>query len=117
MLGVNVIAADHDAEADRLFTTLQQIFLNLIRGHPKEMSPPVNAMTELWNPLEEAHVNRMTRISAVGGPETIRKRLSSVLEQTGANEIIATAHIFDHQARLRSFELAAEIFHQLKTTG
>lgn len=116
ILGVNVIAADHDAEAERLFTTLQQIFLNLIRGHPKEMPPPVKAMTGLWNPLEEAQVHRMTRISAVGGPETIRKQLDFLLEQTGANEIMATAHIFEHRARLRSFELAAGVLHQLKTS-
>lgn len=117
ILGVNVIAADTNVEAQRLFTTLQQIFLNLIRGHPKEMPPPVSTMSGLWNPMEEAQVNRMTRISAVGEPTAIRQQLSSLLEQTGADEIISTAHIFDHQARLRSFELGAEVFQQLKTSG
>lgn len=113
MIGVNVFAADTDEEARRLFTTLQQLFLNLIRGYPREMPPPVDDMSGKWNPMEEAHVQRMTRVSAVGSPDTVRARLRSLIEETGADEIIATAHIFDHQARLRSFEIAAEIFQEL----
>lgn len=113
MIGVNIFAADSDEEGRRLFTTLQQLFLNLIRGYPREMPPPVDDMSEKWNPMEEAHVRRMTRVSAVGGPDTVRARLRAIIEETGADEIIATAHIFDHQARLHSFEIAAEIFQQL----
>lgn len=113
MIGVNVFAADNDAEAHRLFTTLQQLFLNLIRGYPREMPPPVDDMTEKWNPIEQAHVQRMTRVSAVGSPATVKARLQALVEETGADEIIATAHIFDHAARLRSFEIAAEIFQEM----
>ncbi len=113
MVGVNVFAADTDAGAERLFTTLQQIFLNLIRGHPKQMPPPVESMADRWNPMEEAHVRRMTRISIVGGPEIIRTGLESLLTATGANELMVTAPIFDHQARLRSFEILARLFHQV----
>lgn len=110
MIGVNVFAADTDAEAQRLFTTLQQLFLNLIRGHPRQMPPPVENMADLWNPLEEAHVRRMTQVSVVGGPDTVRSGLEALLDATGADEIVATAHIFDHQARLRSFEILSETF-------
>jgi luciferase family oxidoreductase group 1 len=112
LIGVNVFAADTDAEAERLFTTLQQLFLNLIRGHPKQMPPPVETMAELWNPIEESHVRRMTQVSIVGGPDTVRSGLAALLDSTGADEIVATAHIFDHQARLRSFEILSEVFHQ-----
>lgn len=111
MVAVNVFAADTDAEAQRLFTTLQQLFLNLIRGHPKEMPPPVDEVS--WNPMEEVHVQRMTRVSAVGGPEKVRVQLQAIVAATGAVEIIATAHIYDHVARLRSFEIAAEIFQEM----
>lgn len=110
MVGVNVFAADTDAEAERLFTTLQQLFLNLIRGHPKQMPPPVETMDGVWNPIEEAHVGRMTQFSVVGGPDTVRTGLEAILAATGANEIVATAHIYDHRARLRSFEILSEVF-------
>ncbi len=110
MIGVNVYAADTDAKAAWQFTTLQQLFLNLVRGHPREMPPPVDRMDTRWNPIEEAHVRRMTRVSAVGSPGTVRRRLEELLAETGADEIIATAHIFDHRARVKSFELLASVF-------
>ncbi len=113
MVGVNVFAADTDAEAERLFTTLQQLFLNLIRGHPKQMPPPVETMDGRWNPIEAAHVGRMTQVSVVGGPDTVHQSLEAILAATGADEIVATAHIYDHQARLRSFEILAEVFSQI----
>ncbi len=112
MVGVNVFAADSDAGAERLFTTLQQLFLNLIRGHPKQMPPPVESMEDRWNPVEESHVRRMTRISLVGGPEKVRDGLEAILSATQADEIVATSPIFDHRARLRSFEILSEVFHQ-----
>lgn len=113
MVGVNVFAADTDAEAGRLFTTLQQLFLNLIRGYPKQMPPPVETMDGLWNPIEEAHVGRMTRVSVVGGPDTVRQTLEAILSATGADEIVATAPIYDHQARLRSLEILSEVFSEI----
>lgn len=112
MIGVNVFAADSDAEARRLFTTLQQVFLNLVRGNPREIQPPRDELD--WNPAEEAHVRRMTRVSAVGDREGVRSQLEDLLAETGADEVIATAHIYDHQARLRSFEIAAEIFREIQ---
>lgn len=113
MVGVNVFAADTDDEAARLFTSLQQQFLNLIRGKPSELPPPVESMEGRWSPLEKAHVDRMALYSVVGAPATLRQGLESVLAQTKADEFITTAQIYDHTARLRSFELAADVFRQL----
>lgn len=107
MLGVNVFAAPTDTEARRLFTTLQQIFLNLIRGHPGGIPAPVETMTGRWSPMEEAQVHRMTRISAVGAPATVRSQLEALLHATAADELITTAMIFHPADRLRSCELLA----------
>jgi len=105
MVGVNVFSADTDAEARRLFTTLQQAFLGLLRGTRTEIPPPVDHLD--WTPAEQAHVTRMTRYSAVGSPSTVRQELEAILAETRAEELIVTAQIFDHTARLRSFELTA----------
>ncbi|WP_164103140.1 LLM class flavin-dependent oxidoreductase [Candidatus Laterigemmans baculatus] len=110
MVGVNLFAADSDAEARRLFTTLQQQFVHLVRGAPTELLPPLESMEGRWTPQEQAHVERMTRVSAVGSPETVRQDLERIVAATGADEIIATAQIFDPAARLRSFEIAADVF-------
>lgn len=110
MVGANVIAADTDAEARRLFTSLQQAFLNLVRGRPGLLSPPVDSMDELWNSAERRQVERMTAVSAVGSPETVRRELERIVSETGADEVIATAQVYDHAARLRSFELTAQAF-------
>lgn len=107
MIGVNVFAADTNADARRLFTSAQQQFLNLVRGTPGLLPPPVETMDGLWSPVERAHVERMTRCSAVGGPETVRKALAGFVAETDADELILTGQIYDHAARLRSFELAA----------
>ena len=117
MVGVNVFAADTDAEARRLFTTLQQQFLNLVRGTPGETPPPVESMDGRWSGAEQAHVERMTRYSAVGSPQTVRITLERIIDETGADEIIATGSIYDHAARLRSFEIAAEAFKQINVGG
>jgi luciferase family oxidoreductase group 1 len=109
MVGVNAIAADTDEEARHLFTSLQQAFLNLVRGHPRPLQPPVESMEGRWTPAERAHVERMTRVSVVGSPETIRQGLEAIAEATGADELMIAAHIFDHQARLRSFEIVSEV--------
>ena len=114
MIGVNVFAADTDAEAARLFTCLQQVFLNLIRGWPKQLPPPVEDINKIWSTIEAQQVRRMTRVSAVGGPESFRAQIEHLLRETKADEIIATAHIHDQAARLRSFEIAAEVFKSIK---
>jgi len=111
IVGVNVFAAETDAEAARLFTSLQQAFLGMVRGNRSELRPPVDVMQ--WTGAEEAYVHRMTRCSAVGSAATIRAQLAELIENTGADELIVTAQIFDHAARLRSFEIAAEVLREL----
>jgi luciferase family oxidoreductase group 1 len=108
MVGVNVIAADTDAEARRLFTSQQQAVLNMVRGRPGQLAPPVDNMHDLWNPVERSYVEQRTQVSAVGSVDTVRDRLTTILEATEADELILTAHIHDHAARLRSYELTAK---------
>ena len=70
-----------------------------------------------WNEAERAHVERMTRVSAVGSPGRVRERLAAILAETGADELMLTAHIYDHAARLRSFELAAQAMRGVGQAG
>jgi luciferase family oxidoreductase group 1 len=112
MVGVNAFAADTDDEARRLFTSLQQGFLNLVRGRPGLLRPPVEGMEDLWTPTEQAHVERMTRVSVVGSPDSVRQGLEALIAATQADELILTGQIFDHAARLRSFEIVAGLREQ-----
>ena len=109
MVGINAFLADTDAEAQRLYTSLQQAFLGIIRGARSQLSPPVETMEGLWLPHERAHVENMTRCSIVGSPETVREQLESLLAQTQADEIIATSQIYDPAARQRCMELFADV--------
>jgi luciferase family oxidoreductase group 1 len=109
MVGVNVFAADTDEEAHYLFTSLQQQFLNLVRGMPGQLPPPVKNIDVLWSVPEKDAAERMVRYSAIGASETVRQRLQAIIAETGADEIMATAQIYDHEARLRSFEILAEV--------
>jgi luciferase family oxidoreductase group 1 len=113
MVAVNVFAADTDDDARRLFTTLQQQFLNLIRGVPGEIPPPVDSMDGRWSPAERARVDHMTHYSIVGGPQRVRQGLEQLIAATQADEIITTGSAYDHAARLRSFEIAADVFGQI----
>jgi luciferase family oxidoreductase group 1 len=108
MLGINVIAADSDPDAEWLFTSLQQAFLNLRRGRPGRLPPPVEDFERGLNPLEQAMLRDTLAYSVVGSRETVRQRLDAFVASTGADELMVTAQIFDHQARLRSFEITAE---------
>jgi len=109
MVGVNLFAADTDAEARHLFTSLQVQFLNLVRGTPGQLAPPIDLGDLRWSALEQAHVDRMTAVSLVGAAPTVRAGLATLLARTGADEIIATAQIYDHGARLRSFEILSGV--------
>ncbi|RXZ38596.1 LLM class flavin-dependent oxidoreductase [Oxalobacteraceae bacterium CAVE-383] len=109
MLGVSVFAAADDEEGRRLFTSLQQQFLNLIRGVPGQLMPPLDSMDGLWLAEERAHVERSLSCAMVGSKETVRAGLLDFIGRTGADELMLTAQIYDHAARLRSFEIAAEI--------
>jgi luciferase family oxidoreductase group 1 len=112
MVGVNVVAADTDEEARRLFNSVQQAFLNFVRGMPGLLPPPVDSMEGRWNPFERAQLEQRLVYSAVGSVSTVRRALEAIVDSTGAEELILTGQIYDHDARLRSFELAAALHHQ-----
>jgi luciferase family oxidoreductase group 1 len=109
MIGVNVFAAETDAEAQRLFTSLQMAFLQHIRRGRQQLQPPVESMDAVWTPTEEAYVRHQLGGSVVGSPETVRRGLERVIAETGVDEVMVTAQIFDHAARLRSFEIVSEV--------
>jgi luciferase family oxidoreductase group 1 len=109
MLGVSVVAADSDAQARRLATSLQQQFLALQRGRPVQLQPPVDDIDALWSDRERASVERTLRQAIVGGPDTVRRGLEDFIAQTSADELMITSHVYDHQARLRSYEIVAEM--------
>jgi len=109
MLGLNVFAADSDREAERLLTSLQQAFIALRRGAPCPLPPPIDSMADLWTELESAQLSHVLRCCVVGSPTTVRRGFQGFVEQTHPDEIMVTAMIFDHAARLRSFEIVSEV--------
>ncbi|NUR13714.1 MAG: LLM class flavin-dependent oxidoreductase [Bradyrhizobium sp.] len=113
MIGVNVFAADSDEAAQRMFSSLQQQFINLRRGTPGPLPPPVEDMDALWSPAEKAMVAQSLSCSAVGTPDMVEAKLKALITETGADELITTGQIYDHAARLRSFEIAAGVRERL----
>ncbi len=109
MLGINIIAADEEAEARRLFTSLQQSFLKLRRGEAGRLPPPVDDIEAISTPAERAGLARTFTCSYVGTAATVRAGIERLLAETAADELIVSGHIWDHQARLRSFEIAAAV--------
>jgi luciferase family oxidoreductase group 1 len=109
MAAIGVCAADSDVEARRLFTSLQQNFLNLRRGTPGPLPPPVDTMDGRWSPMERAGVQHAFREAVVGSPETVQRGIEAFLQRTRVDELMITAAIYDHAARKRSFELVAKI--------
>jgi luciferase family oxidoreductase group 1 len=109
MLGVNVFAADTDAHATRLFSSLQQAFLNLRRGMPGKLPAPVDDMDARLDPRGRAMLSEALAVSVVGGPATVRAGLRALIAETGADELMVTAQVFDHVARKRSFEILASV--------
>ncbi len=110
MVGANVVAAETDAAARRLFTSPQQSFTNLLRGTRGKLLPPIDDIEGYWTPMEKAQASRMLACSFVGAPQTVRAQLDELTARTGADEIIVASAIYDHAARLRSYELLAEAF-------
>ncbi len=109
MLGIAVVAADSDDEARRLATSGQRQFLNLRRGTPGLLQPPVDSMDDQWSPAEKAGVAHVMQYAAVGSPDTVREKLRSFIELTSADELMLAGQIYDHDARKRSYEIAAEV--------
>jgi len=110
MLAINIVAADTDQEAWRLATTQFQSFLRLIRGTPGQMQPPRDTMGGLWTAQEKALVDARLGGSIIGGAATVRENLEKMLGETKADELMINAMIYDHAARLRSYEIVADVW-------
>ncbi|HEY9732304.1 MAG TPA: LLM class flavin-dependent oxidoreductase [Drouetiella sp.] len=111
MVGVPVIAADTDALAGKLATTTYQKFLGLVRREPVQGKPPVDNMDALWNAYERAAVLSRMAVAAIGGPETVERRLESLLERTDADELMVVSDFYDFQDRLNSYEILSNLWH------
>jgi len=109
MIGVNVFAADTDREAQRQFTSVQQAFINLRRGTPGPVPAPIENITEYASEFELAQVEQSLVYSAVGSAETVQRKFRGILERAKPDELMLAGHFYDHAARLRSFQLAAEV--------
>ncbi|HLL12970.1 MAG TPA: LLM class flavin-dependent oxidoreductase [Rubrivivax sp.] len=111
MVGVNVVCADSDDEAAFLFTSIQQRFLGMQRGQRGPLPLPIQPaeMDALWSAQEKAGVQRMLAATAVGAPASVKQQLDSIVQRTGANELIVAGAVHSHAARLRSYELLAAI--------
>jgi len=107
MLGFNVFAADSDEQAQLLSSSMQQAFVNLRSGRPSRLQPPVAGYEERLTPPERAILEQTLSCSAIGAPGTVRHALEAFVARTGADELMITSQIFDHKARLRSYEITA----------
>jgi alkanesulfonate monooxygenase SsuD/methylene tetrahydromethanopterin reductase-like flavin-dependent oxidoreductase (luciferase family) len=114
MVGVNIIAAETDREARRLATTQQMSFTNIFRGARGLSQSPIDDIETYWSPMEKEQAMRMLARSIIGSPQSVRAGIAALLDETQADELMIVSDIFDHQARLRSFELIAEV---AKTAG
>lgn len=109
MVGVQVIAADTDERAIFLATSMQQQFINLTRNRPLKLQPPIENAERIWSPMEWEIAQERLETSIVGSPKTVAKNMQYLIDQTGADEVIITSHIYDHSERLRSYEIAAQV--------
>lgn len=112
MLALNVFAADTDEEAAKLATSQHQSFLNLIRGTPGKIKPPVDSMDDIWTDAERAAVEARLGGSVIGNPATVEQRLTGILAETDVDEIMINAMIYDHDARLLSYQIVADVWKQ-----
>ena len=109
MLGYNVFAADSDGEAAVLATSMQQAFVNLRSGRPTQLPPPVPGFYEQVGPAERALLDSVLACTAIGAPNTVREKMAEFVERTGADELMITSQMHDHQHRRRSYELTAGV--------
>lgn len=106
---VNIIAAETDREAERLSTSQKQFALGIIRNERKPMPPPIESMQGVWSEPEETAIQQMMYYSFIGSKETIENELKTFVEETGVDEIMVVSHIYDHKARLKSYEIVSEL--------
>lgn len=109
IVGVQIIAAESDAAARRLFTTPQQRFLRLIRNQPVELLPPIDSMDTVWSDWERAAVESKLRLAIVGSSATVQAKLEDLIAATGADEIVTVTDTWEHEDRLESYRRVAEI--------
>lgn len=107
--GVNVFAAETDAEARQLFTSAQQQFTRMVRGTRGKLPPPIDDIETYWTPAEKEQASAMLKYSFVGSPDTVRSGLQQFVDETGVEELIVASAIYDHPARLRSYEILAQL--------
>jgi len=108
MAGFNVFAAEDEATAHLLASSWQQAFVNLRSGRPGQLPPPVEGYRERLGPAENALLDAVLSCTAIGTVDTVRERMHAFVVQTGVNELIIAGGIYDHAARLRSYEIAAQ---------
>ena len=106
---MNVFAAETDAEARRLFTSAQQQFTRMVRGTRGKLPPPIDDIETYWTPAEKEQASAMLKYSFVGSPDTVRSGLQQFVDETGVEELIVASAIYDHPARLRSYEILAQL--------
>ena len=114
MLGVNVVAAETDEEAKFLFTSVQQAFVNLRSGRPGRLPAPVEGYDRDLDPVARQMLSQTLSCAIVGSRETVRRGLEAFIARTGADELMVTSQVFDHEARKRSYQILAEVFQGVK---
>jgi len=114
VLGLNVVASDSEADAKRLFTTQQQSFVNLRRGLPGLIPPPIDDIEAFWQPHEKAGVQNALACAVVGDVKQVQEGLAAFVARHKPDEVLVTANIYDHAARKRSFGLAMQAWRALQ---
>ncbi|CAN7636760.1 LLM class flavin-dependent oxidoreductase [Aminobacter sp. LjRoot7] len=109
MAGINIVAADTDAEAKLLFTSVQQAFVNLRSGRPGRLPAPLEGYERELDPVARQMLSQTLACAVVGSPETVQRGVEAFIARTGADELMVTAQVFDHAARKRSYEILAEV--------
>ncbi len=116
MACVNVIAADTDAEAAKLATSVQILFKGIVTGQRRLLQPPVDSMEGIWTAQEEAAARQMLTYSFIGSAAKIKKDMERFIADTGVNEVMASSHIYNHEARINSYHIFADVMKQIKAT-
>ena len=113
MAGVHVVAADTDEQARRLFTSTQQQFTNMVRNRRGKLQPPIDDIDAYWTPQEKVQAMSMMKYAVYGSPASVRRGLAAFISETGVDELMVVSAIYDHPARLRSYEILSQIGKEL----
>ena len=113
MAGVHVVAADTDEQARRLFTSTQQQFTNMVRNRRGKLQPPIDDIDAYWTPQEKVQAMSMMKYAVYGSPASVRRGLEAFISETGVDELMVVSAIYDHPARLRSYEILSQIGKEL----